>query len=142
MPSSNHAREELMSPAARTVNLFGIYLVAVGMTLVVIPDVLAGLFGIPPTDEPWIRILGLVVLVLAGYYLVAARSELTVFFRATVAGRVVAGAGLIVIVALWGYWMAVVVGLADIAGALWTRAALANEQPELPATPAEASDLV
>ncbi len=131
-----------MSPAARTVNLFGIYLVAVGVTLVVIPNVLAGVFGIPPTDEPWIRMLGLLVLALAGYYLVAARSELTVFFRATVAVRVVVGAGLIVIVALWGYWMAVVFGLADIAGALWTRAVLADEQPERQATPAEASDPV
>jgi hypothetical protein len=61
--------------------------------------------------------LGLLVPALAGFYLVAARSELTVFFRATVALRVVVGAGLIVIVALYGYWMAVLCDLADIAGA-------------------------
>jgi hypothetical protein len=131
-----------MSPAARTVHLFGLYLVAVGVALIVIPNVLAGVFGIPPTDEPWIRMLGLLVLGLAGYYLVAARSELTVFFQASVTGRVLIGAGLIVIVSLWGYWMAVVFGLADIAGALWTRAALADNQPKRQAAPEEAGDPV
>ena len=131
-----------MSPAARTVHLFGLYLVAVGVALIVIPNVLAGVFGIPPTDEPWIRMLGLLVLGLAGYYLVAARSELTVFFQASVTGRVLIGAGLIVIVSLWGYWMAVVFGLADIAGALWTRAVLADNQPKRQAAPAEAGDPV
>jgi hypothetical protein len=112
------------------------------VALIVIPNVLAGVFGIPPTDEPWIRMLGLLVLGLAGYYLVAARSELTVFFQASVTGRVLIGAGLIVIVSLWGYWMAVVFGLTDIAGALWTRAALADNQPKRQAAPAEAGDPV
>jgi hypothetical protein len=129
-----------MSPAARTVQLFGIYILSVGFILIVIPNVLLGVFGIPATDEPWIRILGLVLLALAGYYLVAARSEVTAFFQASVAGRLFVGAGLIVMVALWGYWTAVVFGLVDIAGALWTRAVLANKQPKPQATPAAASD--
>jgi hypothetical protein len=89
-----------MSPAARTVQLFGIYILSVGFILIVIPNVLLGVFGIPATDEPWIRILGLVLLALAGYYLVAARSEVTAFFQASVAGRLFVGAGLIVMVAL------------------------------------------
>jgi hypothetical protein len=131
-----------MSPAARTVQLFGIYIFSVGVILIVIPNVLLGVFGIPSTDEPWIRMLGLVLLHLAGYYLVAARNELTVFFQASVAGRVVAGAGIIVIVAVWGYWTAVVFGLAEIAGGLWTRAALPDEQPKRQATPAGAGDPV
>jgi hypothetical protein len=80
--------------------------------------------------------LGLVLLHLAGYYLVVARNELTVFFQASVAGRVVVRAGPIVMVALWGCWTAVVFGLVDIAGALWTRAALADNQPKRQATPA------
>jgi hypothetical protein len=123
-----------MSPAARTVQLFGIYILSVGVILVMIPNVLLGVFGIPATDEPWIRILGLVLLALAGYYLVAARSEHTAFFQATVAGRLLLGAGLIVIVAVWGYWTAVVFGLVDIAGALWTRAVLGDKQPKRQAT--------
>ena len=113
-----------MSPAARTVRWFGLYLIAVGLILVAIPNVLLGLFRIPPTDQPWIRILGLVVVVLAAYYLVAARNEFTDFFQVTVAARLVAGAGIILIVALWGYWAAVVFGLVDMAGALWTWAVL------------------
>jgi hypothetical protein len=129
-----------MSPAARTVQLFGIYIFSVGVILVMIPNVLLGVFGIPTTDEPWIRILGLVLLALAGYYLVAARSELAVFFQATVAGRLFVGAGLIAMVALWGFWTTVVFGLVDIAGALWTRAVLGDKQPKRQATPAGASD--
>lgn len=118
-----------MSRAARTVHLHGIYLAVTGLTLIVIPNVLLGVLSIPRTDQPWIRILGLVVLALAYFHVVAARNELTAYLQASVVVRVGVGAADIVIVALWGYWLAVAFGIVDIASALWTRAALAENQP-------------
>jgi hypothetical protein len=113
-----------MSPAARTVRFFGGYLLAVALVLVLVPNLLLGVLGIPTTSEPWLHVLGVVVGVLGVYYLVAAQHEFTAFIRATVPGRLVAGAGIIVLVALWGYWPAVVFGVVDIAAAGWTASAL------------------
>lgn len=127
-----------MSRAARTVHLHGIYLAAVGLTLIVIPNVLLDVLRIPPTDQPWIRILGLVVAALAYFHVVAARNELTAFFRASVVVRVLVGVADIVIVALWGYWLALAFGLVDIASALWTRSALTDNQPTHQTTTARA----
>jgi len=48
------------------------------------------IFGFPPTQEVWIRVLGLLVLVLGYYYVVAALQDLKSFFIHTVYGRVLA----------------------------------------------------
>lgn len=113
-----------MSAAARTVYVFGIYLVVVGVIATAVPNVLLGVLGIPATDEPWIRLLGIVLLLLAYYYFVAARADLTALHRATVPGRVAVGVGDIILVVLWGYWPALVFGLVDLAGAAWTAKAM------------------
>lgn len=128
-----------MSRAARTVHLHGIYLAATALILIVIPNVLLGMLSVPPTDPPWIRIHGVVVLALAYLHIVAARNELTAYLRASVVVRVGVGVAEIVIVALWGYWLLVGFGLVDIASALWTRAALTDNSLERQATPANAS---
>lgn len=117
-----------MTHAARSVQVFGLYLMAVGCVALTVPNMLFGLLGLPSTDEPWMRILGVVVVVLGGYYLVAARHELVVMFRATVAGRVVAGVALMAIVGVWGYWPAVAFGVVDLVGALWTWFALRRDE--------------
>jgi hypothetical protein len=77
-----------MSHAARSVLVFGIYLVAVGLALVVIPSPLLVLLQFPASHEVWPRVVGVLALVLAYYYVQAARHELTAFFRWTVTARV------------------------------------------------------
>jgi len=46
-----------MSKAAFTVKAFGVYLVLLGIALVLVPNLLLGLFGIPSTSEVWIRVV-------------------------------------------------------------------------------------
>ena len=53
------------------------------MLLITTPNTVLGLLGMASATEPWIRVLGVVVGVLGAYYIVAARAELTAFFRAT-----------------------------------------------------------
>ena len=114
-----------MSRAAVSMLVFGIYTVVVGVALMLVPNVLLGLFAYPTTTEIWIRILGFIVVILGYYYIVAARYGLVRFFRASVYGR----STLIVffaILVLLGMSEPVLVlfGAIDLLGAIWTGVAL------------------
>jgi hypothetical protein len=73
-----------MSNSARSIFVFGLYLLALGIILIAAPNFLLGMFFIPSTTEVWIRVLGVVVLYLGFYYTQAARNEMTDFFQWTV----------------------------------------------------------
>jgi len=113
-----------MSRAARTLVTFGVYLLGVGLVLLLTPDLLLSVLGLPQTDAPWIRIVGLLALVLAGYYIGCGKAETTAFFRASVPGRAFAAAGLLILAVVWGYWQLVLFAVVDGAGAMWTSLAL------------------
>ena len=114
-----------MSRAAQSVLAFGAYLALLGAGLFVTPNGMLAIFAQPPTQEPWLRVLGLVSAVLGFYYVSAARGEATAFFRATVPGRAL---GAVVFTALVltnaaPRFILLMAGL-DGAGALWTWSAL------------------
>lgn len=92
--------------------------------MLLIPNVLLTMLGLPNTDEPWIRVLGVVVLVLGSYYIASGRGEAMAFVRASVPGRLFGAGGLVVIAALFGYWPLMLFVLPDAAGAAWTRSVL------------------
>jgi len=81
--------EEKINKAALSIFCFGIYVILLGLALVVIPNVILGIFAVPTTTEVWIRIVGMLLLFMGYYYLRAARSEaeMTKFFRWTVHTR-------------------------------------------------------
>ena len=116
-----------MSNAARSLFVFGLYLFVVGPGFIFVPNLVLSLLGFPTTDEPWIRIIGLLVFVLGYYYVQAALHEHTPFFKATVHGRIAAAVGfvLFVILDLAGP-MLLLFGAADFVGAIWTALALKN----------------
>lgn len=114
-----------MSGAARSVFVFAIYLFLLGAVLVLVPNLLLGLFRIPATGEVWIHVVGMLVLILGYYYLTAARGEMTGFIRATVVGRFT------VLLFLAGFVllgmappMLAVFGVVDALAATWTAFAL------------------
>ncbi len=73
--------------------------------------------------------VGLLVLVLAYYYVQAARHEMLPFFRWTVHSRSLVMAGFIALVALGlAQPMLIVFGLVDLLGAIWTGLALRSLQ--------------
>jgi hypothetical protein len=110
-----------MSKAARSLFIFGIYLIVIGLGFLVVPNVVLRLFGFPETSEPWIRVMAMLLLFLAYYYIQAAQNEMTKFFRYTVYAR----ASVIVFFAAF-----VLLGLAqpmlllfaavDLLAAIWT----------------------
>ena len=70
-----------MSQAAKSLFVFGLYLCGLGLILLLVPNLLLRVFGVPPTNEVWIRVDGMFVPCLSFYYVKAARSELTDFIR-------------------------------------------------------------
>lgn len=114
-----------MSRAAKSVFAFGIYLIAVGVGMVSMPNTALGPLGFPPSTEVWPRVAGVVALVLAYYYLQAARRELTAFFHWTVHARAmvfVAFAALVLLGLAPKPLLAL--GAVDLLAAIWTGVAL------------------
>ena len=114
-----------MSRAARSILAFGIYCLAVGAVLILIPDTFIGLLRLEPTRDPYIRALGVVVMTLGFYYIAAARAEAVAFFRWTIWGRPFVLAAFIGLV-LAGVAPPILIlfGAVDGAGAVWTALAL------------------
>jgi hypothetical protein len=114
-----------MSKASRTIQIWSFYVLGLGLIFLFVPNFLLGLFGFPPTDEVWIRIVGVLALILAYFYYNAARQELTALFEWSVIPR--AGVILVFIVFVlldMALPQLILFGVADLAGALWTRSAL------------------
>ena len=114
-----------MSAAARSVFVFGLYLMALGVVLLFAPNMLLGAFGMPSTTEVWIRVVGMLVLVIGFLDVVAGRTELVPLFRASVLARglvpVVFGA---FVIEGWAPVQLLLFGAVDLAGAVWTAVAL------------------
>jgi len=62
-----------MSRAAKSLLVFGVYLTGLGMLLLIFPNVLLRIFGVPATNEIWIRVNGMFVICFAYYYIQTAR---------------------------------------------------------------------
>lgn len=116
-----------MSHAALSLRLFALYLGANGLILLLVPNLLLALLGLVPTEEPWIRVLGIIVFNLALYY--HAGAEGAAFQRITVVTRI------IVLVGFWGLVLAglaprllILFGLVDFTGAVWTALAMRRDR--------------
>lgn len=117
-----------MSAVARSLVVFGWYLVAFGALLVLVPNLLFAVLGLPPTDEVWIRVVGVLVLIIAYFNVRLGRADFLPYARLTVHARVS------VLVFLVAFVLAglvkpilILVGAIDLAGALWTAAALRTD---------------
>lgn len=76
-----------MSPAARSILVYSVYLFGLGATLLLVPNLPLPIFGLAEADEVWIRVLGMTVVFFALFYWVAARNEYRELFRTSVATR-------------------------------------------------------
>ena len=119
-----------MSKSATSVFVFAVYLYVLGLVLVVVPNLLLGTFGFAETDEVWIRVVGMLVIILGYYYSQAARMGLTNFYRLTVIGRSAVPLFFIAFV-LAGLAPPVLIlfGVIDFVAAMWTAVALRGEAP-------------
>ena len=118
-----------MSKSALTVKAFGIYLLVLGVSLTVHPNLLLSIFRIAQTTEVWIRVLGVVVFNIGIYYWYAAQCEAKAFFQASVYARTLVLVAFTIFAVLGlASPMLVLFGAVDFAGAVWTQVALKTEQ--------------
>lgn len=113
-----------MKGAVRTMYAFSVYLFVVGVFLAIGPNTLLALVGLPETNEVWIRILGIVSLLLALYYFDAARDNSRSFFAASILGRGFSKAALVVFWATGHPWQLLIFASVEWAGAIWTYTAM------------------
>lgn len=117
-----------MTGAARSVLVFAVYLVGLGIWLLLAPNSMLQLFGMPDVEDVWIRVVGMLLLLLAFYYSSAAKAELTEFLQWTVYAR---GSVILFFAAfvLAGLAPATLLlfGVADLLAAGWTQLALKKD---------------
>jgi hypothetical protein len=114
-----------VSTPAKTIYYFALYLVGAGLALLLFPRLPLVIFGLEIEGLVWIRILGMLVLVFAYYYLNLARSEVTDFFRWTVHTRTLVPFFFAAFILFTGMKPVLMLfALGDLAGALWTAWAL------------------
>ncbi|MEN8250839.1 MAG: hypothetical protein ABFS32_18045, partial [Bacteroidota bacterium] len=111
----------IMSPVAISLFTFALYVEIMGILLAIIPNKILPLFKEPKTDEPWVRILGIILMALGFYYIVAAQNEITVIFWASVVARYGAFVGFSLLV-ITKKARPTLIGFAiiDALGATWT----------------------
>ena len=114
-----------LSAPAKSLFVFAIYLLLLGALLVLAPNFVLGLFRIAPTAEVWIRVVGMLVLVIGTLDALASIAELQAYIRWSVAIRI---AVLLFLSAFaltgLGPMMLILFGMVDFAGAMWTAWAL------------------
>ena len=117
-----------MSRSATSVFVFSIYLYILGFVLVVSPGTLLRIFSFPEADGLWIRVVGMLVIILGFYYSHAARAELRPFFVWTVIGRT---SVLLFFIAFVIAGLAppalILFGAIDFAAAMWTLIAMRSD---------------
>jgi hypothetical protein len=117
-----------MSKAAVSLRAFSVYTFLLGLMLILDPNLLFRFLGIAQTREIWIRIVGLLVLILGYYDLMAARAEAVEFFRWSVHVRLFAAIVLIVFVATnMAPTVLILFALVDAGAAIWTALSLRRD---------------
>lgn len=110
-----------MSNGAISILAFGVYLCSGGLLLLFAPDQVCRLLSMAPPQGAWIRIVGMLILILAFYCWRAAREEDMAFMRWTVYTRPTTILFLSWFVARgWIEPVVLVFGAVDLAATVWT----------------------
>ena len=108
--------------------VFSIYLYIMGFVLVVTPDTLVRIFKFPETDGLWLRVVGMLAIILGFYYSHAARADFRPFFVWTVIAR---SAVLLFFIAFVIAGLAppalILFGVIDFVAAMWTLFAIRSD---------------
>ena len=117
-----------MRTPAKTIYWFSwFWILPNGLILVAAPDGILGLLGMETAGSMWLRIMGMLIVILSYYYIRLSRQGNTDFFRWTVQTR-----GLVPLVFV-GFWLlgmppvVILFALGDFLGAIATAIALHHE---------------
>lgn len=110
-----------MNASDMSIFIFGIYVGLAGIAFIIKPNLILSLLNITLTKEPWIRVMGVILVDLAFIMLFMAINGVTLFYWATVYSRIWVVAGFTTL-AIAGKAPAKLLGfgLIDAGGAVWT----------------------
>jgi hypothetical protein len=124
----NQREEWQMSKSAFSLLVFSIYIFALGFKLLFFPNLWGRFFGIPETQEIWIRVVAVLVLIIGYFDFMASGSEVVDFFRWSVRARLAVPVFFFAFVALGlAPPILILAGIIDAAGAVWTAACLRSQ---------------
>lgn len=119
------------SRAAVSVGVFGVYVTALGLTLVVIPGVPMALGGLPEPADVWVRVAGMMMFFMGCTEIIAGRTDWTAFIKASVPLRfTVIGFFAAFVAAGQALPALILFGLPDALSAAWTVWALRADRKE------------
>jgi hypothetical protein len=111
-----------------SLRVFSLYMFVLGLALILGPNLLLRMFGFPLTREVWIRIVGMLLLILGYYDLMASRTENVAFFQWSVHVRLLVPIVLGVFVAMrMAPPILILFGIVDGAAAVWTAVSLRRD---------------
>ncbi len=107
-----------------SLRVWSFYVLGIGAALLLVPNLVFDILGIPNTDDVWVRVLGLVAIVLGVVYLAAAAGAHFDMVRASVNARAVAVVGFLVLWITGGPWQLGIFAALDLAGLAWSWSAV------------------
>jgi hypothetical protein len=117
-----------MKSAAFSILTFGAYLAAGGLMLLIFPAQTCHLMSLSPPQGPWIRITGMLMLILSFYCWRAAREDNAAFIRWSLYTRPTTIVFLIWFAAAgWIQPIVIVFGVLDVLATAWTLLAMRRE---------------
>ena len=117
-----------MSKAAKSLFVFSLYAIVMGLAFLAVPEMLISILQLPPLSSGWARAIGLLVLVIGVYENVSARSESLPMIKASVYARFGFALGMLILIGVGQMPVAALpLALIDAAGASWTQFALKSK---------------
>ena len=101
-----------------------IYMAGMGLPFLFAPNMMLPLLGLEPTEEIWIRVLGMLVLALTVYYTLSIRQDNIAFARASVMGRLIFCVGLSALALVYAQHIFILFAVLEAGLAIWTHRTL------------------
>ena len=118
-----------MKKILKTIKVFGIYSMIMGIVLLALPDIVLPIIGIEKPVDAWARMLGFVLICSSYYYIRSAFAGNIEFAKWTIHTRFAAPA-IVIILIVSGLAPKIFLpfGIIDGLGGLWTFTVLQNEK--------------
>lgn len=125
----NYISRGIMKQSALSILVFGVYMLGQGVILFFAPNFLLGLFGIPETNEFWVKVVAIALLILSYYYIRAASLDVQTFFQLSTEGRTIQFVLFTILVfAMDAPKILIALSFFELLSALWTFLALKKEK--------------
>lgn len=104
-----------------------VYMAGMGLPFLLAPNMMLPMLGLEPTNEIWIRVLGMLVLALVVYYTLSIREDNTAFARASVRGRLIFCVGLTGLALVYNQYIFILFAVLEAGLAVWTHRTLPSK---------------